>query len=76
MKTTTRAFGFVASFTSSSLSAADATGGGGGGGGGDGGGSAKTRKRYRPSSIRTQRRIRISPDRYQTREENEQKTKR
>ena len=76
MKTTTRAFGFVASFTSSSLSAADATGGGGGDGDGDGGGSAKTRKRY-PSKFDSNAKANpdFTPDRYQTREENEQKTK-
>ena len=72
MKTTTRAFGFVAS-SSSSLSA-DATGGGGGDG--DGGGSAKTRKRY-PSKFDSNAKANpdFTPDRYQTREENEQKTK-
>ena len=64
--TTTRAFGFVAA-SSSSLSA-DATGGGGGG--------AKTRKRY-PSKFDSNAKANpdFTPDRYQTREENEQKTK-
>ena len=68
--TTTRAFGFVAA-SSSSLSA-DATGGGGGGGGG----GAKTRKRY-PSKFDSNAKANpdFTPDRYQTREENEQKTK-
>ena len=68
--TTTRAFGFVAA-SSSSLSA-DATGGGGGGGGG----GAKTRKRY-PSKFDSNAKANpdFTPDRYQTREENELKTK-